>query len=56
MSKDKTNYAWLQTKGDSATILIEKGKKEVPKFSEHYLKFDHQITIKRHSKVHRSSI
>jgi len=50
MSKDKINYAWLQTKGNSATTLVEKAIQEVPKFSEHYIKFDHQITIKSYSK------
>lgn len=49
MSKDKTNYAWLQTKSNSAITLVEKAKLEVPKFAEHYLKFDHQITIKSYS-------
>ena len=49
MSKDKTNYAWLQTKSNSAITHVEKAKLEVPKFAEHYLKFDHQITIKSYS-------
>ena len=51
MSKDNTNYAWLQTKGNSATTLVDKAIQEVPKFSEHYLKFDHQITIKSYSRA-----
>ena len=49
MSKNNKNYAWLQTKPNSAKTLIEQAKREVPKFKDHIIKFEHQITIKSYS-------
>jgi integrase/recombinase XerD len=45
MSKSSKNYAWLNTKPNSAKALIERAKQEVPDFKEHYAKFEEQVTI-----------
>ena len=45
MSKSKKNYPWLNTRPNSAKTLIEKAKREVPGFKEHYAKFEEQVTI-----------
>jgi len=45
MSKNKKNYPWLNTRPNSAKSLIEKAKREVPEFREHYAKFEEQVTI-----------
>jgi site-specific recombinase XerD len=45
MSKNKKNYPWLNTRPNSAKTLIERAKREVPGFREHYAKFEEQVTI-----------
>ena len=45
MSKSSKNYSWLNTKPNSAKTLIERAKREVPDFKEHYAKFEEQVTI-----------
>jgi len=49
MSKSTKNYGWLNTKEDSSKALLLRAKREVPKFKEHILKFEEQITIKSYS-------
>lgn len=49
MSKSTKNYGWLNTREDSAKTLIARAKREVPKFKEHILKFEEQITIKSYA-------
>ncbi|MFT7156134.1 MAG: hypothetical protein ACI8Q1_001139 [Parvicella sp.] len=49
MSKSSKNYRWLNTRPDSSKTLIERAKREVPHFSEHIQKFEHQITIKSYA-------
>lgn len=49
MSKAKKNYQWLNTRPNSCKTLIERAKREVPRFAEHIKKFEHQITIKSYS-------
>ena len=36
--------SWLNTKPNSAKTLIERAKREVPDFIEHYAKFEKQKT------------
>lgn len=50
MSKITKKYGWLNTKEDSSKTLIARAKREIPKFKEHILKFEEQITIKSYSK------
>lgn len=45
MSKNTKKYAWLNSKPNSAKTLIERAKREVPDFKEHYQKFEEQMTI-----------
>lgn len=45
MSKSSKNYSWLNTKSNSAKTLIERAKREVPDFKDHYAKFEEQVTI-----------
>lgn len=45
MSKTTKNYPWLTNKPNSAKTLIERAKREVPGFKEHYRKFEQQTTI-----------
>jgi len=49
MSKSTKNYGWLNTRPNSARTLIERAKREVPRFADHIRKFEHQITIKSYS-------
>lgn len=49
MSKDKQNFHWLNSRPDSAKTLIARAKLEVPGFSDHIRKFEHQIAIKSYS-------
>lgn len=49
MSKSTKKYGWLNTREDSAKTLIARAKREVPKFKEHILKFEEQITIKSYA-------
>jgi integrase/recombinase XerD len=49
MSKSSKNYGWLNTRPNSSKTLIERAKREVPHFSEHIQKFEHQITIKSYA-------
>lgn len=48
MSRDK-KYGWLNPRKNSAKTLIEKAKREVPRFEDHIRKFEHQITIKSYA-------
>lgn len=45
MSKSNKKYAWLNTKPNSAKTIVEKAKREVPGFEEHYAKFEVQTVI-----------
>ncbi len=45
MSKNKQNYPWLNNRPNSAKTLIERAKREVPGFKQHYNKFEQQMTI-----------
>jgi hypothetical protein len=45
MSKSKQSYPWLNNKVNSAKTIVERAKREVPGFAEHYLKFEEQTTI-----------
>lgn len=45
MSKVNQSYPWLNRKPNSAKTLIERAKREVPGFEEHYKKFEEQTTI-----------
>lgn len=45
MSKNTKNYPWLTNKPNSAKTLIERAKREIPQFKEHYAKFEEQVTI-----------
>ena len=45
MSKIKKNYPWLTNKPNSAKTIIERAKREVPDFREHYKKFEEQMVI-----------
>lgn len=45
MSKDIKKYAWLNQKPNSAKTLIERAKREVPGFTEHFARFEQQVTI-----------
>lgn len=38
-------YPWLTSKPNSAKTLVERAKREVPGFREHYAKFEEQTTI-----------
>ncbi len=50
MSKITKNYGWLNSRPDSAKTLIARAKLEIPKFADHILKFEEQITLKSYSK------
>lgn len=45
MSENTKNYSWLNTRPNSAKTLIERAKREVPGFREHFAKFEEQVTI-----------
>jgi hypothetical protein len=45
MSKNSKKYAWLNTREDSAKIIVAQAKHEVPGFKEHYAKFKEQTVI-----------
>lgn len=45
MSKNKKKYPWLNKKPNSAKTIVEKAKREVPGFREHFAKFEEQVTI-----------
>lgn len=45
MSESKKKYPWLSSKTNQARTLVEKAKREVPGFKEHYGKFEEQATI-----------
>lgn len=45
MSKNKKKYPWLTNKPNSAKTIVEKAKREVPGFREHFAKFEEQVTI-----------
>jgi len=45
MSKSNQNYEWLKNKPNSAKTLVERAKREVPGFKEHFAKFEQQATI-----------
>ncbi len=45
MSNSQGDYPWLKNKPNSANTLIERAKREVPYFKEHYAKFEQQKTI-----------
>ena len=45
MSKSKKNYPWLNTRPNSSKTIIERAKREVPGFKEHYRKFEEQMVI-----------
>lgn len=45
MSKTKKKYAWLSNKPNSAKTIVERAKREVPGFREHYARFEEQTTI-----------
>lgn len=49
MSKSTKKYGWLNTKEDTSKALLARAKREIPKFKEHILKFEEQITIKNYS-------
>lgn len=49
MSKSTKKNGWLNSREDSAKTLISRAKREVPKFKEHILKFEEQITIKSYA-------
>ena len=45
MSKSKKNYTWLNNRPNSAKTIIERAKREVPDFQDHYKKFEEQMVI-----------
>jgi hypothetical protein len=45
MSKSKQSYPWLNNKVNSAKTIVERAKRDVPGFAEHYAKFEEQTTI-----------
>lgn len=45
MSKTNKKYAWLTGKPNSAKTIIERARREVPGFTDHYRKFEEQMTI-----------
>lgn len=45
MSKNKKKYPWLNKRPNSAKTIVEKAKREVPGFREHFAKFEEQVTI-----------
>ena len=45
MSKVKKKNPWLTNKPNSAKTIIERAKREVPDFKEHYKKFEEQMVI-----------
>jgi site-specific recombinase XerD len=49
MSKASKNYNWLNVRPNSAKTLIERAKREVPRFADHIARFEQQITIKSYS-------
>ena len=50
MSKSSKNYPWLTNKTNSAKTLIERAKRDIPRFKEHYAKFEEQVTIGGYSR------
>ena len=49
MSKSNQNYAWLKGKVNSAKTIVERARREVPGFEEHYRKFEEQTIINGYS-------
>lgn len=49
MSKVKKKNPWLTNKPNSAKTIIERAKREVPDFKEHYRKFEEQMVIGAYS-------
>ena len=49
MSKSTQKYGWLNTRPNSAKTLLERAKHEVPRFAQHLVKFEEQITLKSYS-------
>ncbi|MCG8320669.1 MAG: hypothetical protein MI921_14280 [Cytophagales bacterium] len=49
MNKIRKNYGWLNTRPNSAKVLIEKARHEVPGFTDHIGKFEEQITLKSYA-------
>ena len=45
MSKITKKNGWLNTRPNSAKTIVERAKREVPGFSEHYTKFEQQTVI-----------
>jgi site-specific recombinase XerD len=45
MSKVTKKNGWLNTKPNSAKTIVERAKREVPDFREHYAKFEQQTVI-----------
>jgi len=45
MSKSSKKNGWLTTKPNSAKTIVERAKREVPDFLDHYSKFEEQMTI-----------
>ena len=50
MSKSSKNYPWLTNKTNSAKTLIERAKRDIPRFKKHYAKFEEQVTIGGYSR------
>ena len=46
MSKSTQSYPWLNNKVNSAKTIVERAKREIPDFSQHYAKFEEQTTIR----------
>jgi hypothetical protein len=45
MSKSSKKNGWLNTKPNSTKTIVERAKREVPGFLDHYSKFEEQMTI-----------
>ena len=45
MSKITKKNGWLNTRPNSAKTIVERAKREVPGFREHYTKFEQQTVI-----------
>lgn len=40
MSKSTQSYPWLNNKVNSAKTIVERAKREIPDFAQHYAKFE----------------
>lgn len=49
MKSTEKPFGWLNTRPDSAKTMMERAKREVPGFTDHIQKFEHQITIKSYA-------